>query len=230
MMFLRTGALHALEGNGGRLARRVAVVDFDVHHGNGTEEIARAWHARHRSAGARAASADDRDLFFASIHLADDGAGNGILFYPGTGASDDLHHNIVNVCVPPMWSGTAGGGGGKSIRSSAVGTRARVSTKRNRDDDLDGSGIGLAAAKAAAEAAAAAAAAVAAAVPSGGRGEWMQRLRDRVLPPLRAFNPDLVIISAGFDAANHDVGNQGVNRQGHRLAGVNLQVPQTLKP
>jgi acetoin utilization deacetylase AcuC-like enzyme len=34
----------------------VAVVDFDVHHGNGTEEIARAWHARHRKAGARAAS------------------------------------------------------------------------------------------------------------------------------------------------------------------------------
>ena len=35
------GALHALEGNGGRLAKRVAVVDFDVHHGNGTEACVR---------------------------------------------------------------------------------------------------------------------------------------------------------------------------------------------
>ena len=81
------------------------MVDFDVHHGNGTEEIARAWHAKHRKAGARAASgADDSDLFFASIHLADDGAASSIEFYPGTGTRDDLHHNIVNVCVPPMWT------------------------------------------------------------------------------------------------------------------------------
>ena len=30
--------------------------------------------------------------------------------------------------------------------------------------------------------------------------------------PIRAFRPDLLIISAGFDAANHDVGNAGVDR------------------
>jgi len=30
-------------------------------------------------------------------------------------------------------------------------------------------------------------------------------LRERVLPALRAFKPDLLIISAGFDAANSDV-------------------------
>ena len=224
LSILFAGALHALEGNGGRLARRVAVVDFDVHHGNGTEEIARAWHARHRKAGARAASgASDSDLFFASIHLADDGASTGIEFYPGTGVVDDLHHNIVNVCVPPMWTGVAGGsaGGGKTIRASPVGTRARVSVKRNRDDELDGTGAGLAAAKAAA--AAASAAAAAAAQANGGRAEWMKRLRERILPPLRAFRPDLLIISAGFDAANHDVGNQGVDRRGQRLGGVNLQ-------
>ena len=47
-------------------------------------------------------------------------------------------------------------------------------------------------------------------VLAGGREEWMARLRERVLPPIRAFNrPDLLIISAGFDAANHDVGNAG---------------------
>ena len=43
------------------------------------------------------------------------------------------------------------------------------------------------------------------AVPAGGRTEWMKMLRERVLPALRAFNPDLLIISAGFDAANSDV-------------------------
>ena len=150
---------------------------------------------------------------FASIHLADDGAGSGIKFYPGTGVADGLHDNVVNVCVPPMWSGNAGSGRAKQ---SPVGTRARVSVKRNRDDDLDGGGAALAAAKAAAEAA------VAAAAPQGGRHEWMRRLKDRILPPLRAFKPDLLIISAGFDAANHDVGNVGVDRRGTRAAGINL--------
>ncbi len=189
-------------------------MDFDVHHGNGTEEIARAWHAKHRKAGARAASgADDSDLFFASIHLADDGAASSIEFYPGTGTRDDLHHNIVNVCVPPMWIG-AGAGGRGSV--SASGGRARSAPKKNRDDELDGSGKSLTSAKVAE-------AAVAAANPHGGRGEWMKRLRERVLPPLRAFKPDLLIISAGFDAANHDVGNMGVDKTGKRLAGINLQ-------
>ena len=67
--------MHALESNGGRLARpRSAVIDFDVHHGNGTEEIARAWHAKRRKARARAvANGDEPDLMFCSIHLADDG-------------------------------------------------------------------------------------------------------------------------------------------------------------
>mgnify|MGYP000436139387 CR=1 FL=1 len=115
------------------------MVDFDVHHGNGTEEIARAWHAAKRRKRARAAStsSNDADLLFASIHLADDGAGSGIEFYPGTGVADGLHDNVVNVCVPPMWSGNAGSGRAKQ---SPVGTRARVSVKRNRDDDLDGGG------------------------------------------------------------------------------------------
>ena len=58
---------------------------------------------------------------------------------------------------------------------------------------------------------------------AGGREEWMARLRERVLPPIRAFRPDLLIISAGFDAANHDVGNAGVDRRGQRLPGADLQ-------
>ena len=206
--------MHALESNGGRLARRVAVIDFDVHHGNGTEEIARAWHAKRRKARARAAaSGDEPDLMFCSIHLADDGQGSGIEFYPGTGVENDLHRNIVNVTVPPMWRGSGDGRGHASAGDG--GGRKRV-PKRNRDDELDGSGASLAAAKVAQATAAAASSA-------GGREEWMARLRERVLPPIRAFRPDLLIISAGFDAANHDVGNAGVDRRGQRLPGVNLQ-------
>ena len=226
------GALHALEGNGGRLARRVAVVDFDVHHGNGTEEIARAWHERHRRSLARAGGAarDDRDVFFASIHLADDGKGSGVEFYPGTGVTSDLHQNVVNVVVPPMWRA-------QENVSDAVGSRKRV-PKRNRDDELDGSGAALTAAKAkekkekeerenVAKEALLSESLVPVPprvgdAPAGGREEWMRRLRERVLPALRAFKPDLLIISAGFDAANHDVGNVGVDRRGRRAGGANL--------
>ena len=224
--------LHALEGNGGRLARRVAVVDFDVHHGNGTEEIARAWHERHRRSLARAGGAarDDRDVFFASIHLADDGKGSGVEFYPGTGVTSDLHQNVVNVVVPPMWRA-------QENVSDAVGSRKRV-PKRNRDDELDGSGAALTAAKAkekkekeerenVAKEALLSESLVPVPprvgdAPAGGREEWMRRLRERVLPALRAFKPDLLIISAGFDAANHDVGNVGVDRRGRRAGGANL--------
>ena len=210
----------------------MAVVDFDVHHGNGTEEIARAWHERHRRSLARAGGAarDDRDVFFASIHLADDGKGSGVEFYPGTGVTSDLHQNVVNVVVPPMWRA-------QENVSDAVGSRKRV-PKRNRDDELDGSGAALTAAKAKEKKEKEERESIAKEAllseslvppsprvgdaPAGGREEWMRRLRERVLPALRAFKPDLLIISAGFDAANHDVGNVGVDRRGRRAGGANL--------
>ena len=93
---------------------RVAVVDFDVHHGNGTQD---AFYGR-------------PELFYASSHQAP--------FYPGTGTSDEtgVAHNIVNVPLP-------------SGCDSAL-FRARI-------------GAGL-------------------------------------LPALRAWAPDFIIVSAGFDA------------------------------
>jgi acetoin utilization deacetylase AcuC-like enzyme len=73
------GALHALEAPE-HLCRRVAIIDIDVHHGNGTEEIVRRF------------DHPDRLLFF-SIHLFDkekkekgstDKSSNGPYeFYPG---------------------------------------------------------------------------------------------------------------------------------------------------
>ncbi|HZU89272.1 MAG TPA: histone deacetylase family protein [Stellaceae bacterium] len=70
------GAKRAREVHG---LGRVAVVDFDVHHGNGTQAI----------------FADDPDLFYASTHQ--------YPLYPGTGvASETGIGNIVNVPLPPM--------------------------------------------------------------------------------------------------------------------------------
>ena len=70
------GALRAREVHG---LDRVAVIDFDVHHGNGTQ----------------AAFESDESLFYASTHQSP--------LYPGTGAARETGvGNIVNVPLPPM--------------------------------------------------------------------------------------------------------------------------------
>jgi len=108
------GALHARAAHG---LDRIAVVDFDVHHGNGTQA---------------AFETDDR-LFYASTHQ--------YPLYPGTGAASETGvGNVVNVPLRPM-------SGSSQFRS----------------------GMSL-----------------------------------RVLPALDAFRPQLVLISAGFDAHRRD--------------------------
>lgn len=76
------GALHALEAHG---LGRVAVIDFDVHHGNGTQTVA---------AGLPA-------LFYGSTHE--------FPFYPGTGDEDErgAAGNIVNAPLPAGADGAA---------------------------------------------------------------------------------------------------------------------------
>src|SRR3984893_6696090 len=70
------GALRAREVHG---LARVAVVDFDVHHGNGTQ----------------AAFETDGSLFYASTHQ--------YPLYPGTGAASETGvGNVVNVPLRPM--------------------------------------------------------------------------------------------------------------------------------
>ncbi|MBT28050.1 MAG: hypothetical protein CMO01_00205 [Thalassobius sp.] len=68
---------------------RVAVLDFDLHHGNGTQDILH----------------DERDIFFASTHQ------DGI--YPGTGAASETgaHGQVMNVPLPR-------GSGGKVMREA----------------------------------------------------------------------------------------------------------------
>lgn len=85
-------AFHARAAHG---YERIAVIDFDVHHGNGTQDI--FW--------------DDPGLFFASTHQ--------YPHYPGTGAADErgAHNNIVNVPLPP---GTDGGGFRKAFEREVL--------------------------------------------------------------------------------------------------------------
>jgi len=108
------GALHARAAHG---AGRIAIVDFDVHHGNGTQ----------------AAFQSDPSVLFASTHE--------YPLYPGTGAADERGvGNIYNVPLAPM--------------SGSVEFRAGI-----------------------------------------------ERV---VLPALEAFQPDLILVSAGFDAHARD--------------------------
>jgi acetoin utilization deacetylase AcuC-like enzyme len=111
---IAVAAHHARAAHG---AERVAVVDFDVHHGNGTQDI--FW--------------SDKDLFFASTHQ--------MPLYPGTGAVNET--GVGNICNAPLRPG----------------------------DD----------------------------------GEpFREAFESRILPALKSFGPDLVLISAGFDAHRDD--------------------------
>jgi acetoin utilization deacetylase AcuC-like enzyme len=108
-------ARHAQAAHG---AERVAIVDFDVHHGNGTQDIFWA----------------DGSVLYCSIHQAP--------FYPGTGGRNESgeHGTVVNA---PLLAGSSG-------------------------------------------------------------DAFQEALIDRILPRLRSFGPDILLISAGFDAHERD--------------------------
>ncbi len=70
------GAHYARQRHG---AERVLIVDWDVHHGNGTQALVE----------------EERDIRFVSMHQWP--------WYPGTGAADDRgpHHSVWNLPMPP---------------------------------------------------------------------------------------------------------------------------------
>jgi acetoin utilization deacetylase AcuC-like enzyme len=111
-------ARHALDALG---LERVFVLDWDVHHGNGTNDIFSA----------------SREVLFASIHQ--------YPWYPGTGPLTDVG-----------------------------------------SDEGEGFSINLP-------------------VPSGsGEDVWLSLVEHVVVPAARAFDPQLVLVSAGFDAHRDD--------------------------
>lgn len=109
------GAMRALEHHG---LSRVAVLDFDVHHGNGTQDI--LW--------------DEARALFASSHQ--------MPLYPGTGHvyETGAHDNVINAPLAPMTGGV----------------------------------------------------------------EMRRAWEGEILPAVADFRPELVIVSAGFDAAAED--------------------------
>ncbi|MCA8929224.1 MAG: histone deacetylase family protein [Alphaproteobacteria bacterium] len=98
---------------------RVAVVDFDVHHGNGTQ--ASFW--------------DEPSLFYASTHQ--------MPLYPGSGRASERGANGRNICNVPL-------------------------------------------------------------APGSGSAAFREAISRGVLPALRAFAPELILVSAGFDAHARD--------------------------
>ncbi|MCP5086919.1 MAG: histone deacetylase family protein [Rhodobacteraceae bacterium] len=74
-------AKHALDNHG---LSRVAIVDFDVHHGNGTQDL--VW--------------NDKRILFCSTHQ--------MPLYPGSGAAHEAgaHQNVVNVPLKPYADGS----------------------------------------------------------------------------------------------------------------------------
>lgn len=128
---------------------------------------------------------DAADVFFASVH----GFGGG--FYPGTGATGDTGAGAQGggwaaaaaaraewaqdgVVDPPPHHGGGGGGGQGGGKAPRCGPRVV---------DVGMQGVG----------------------PRAGRGAaWRRVWAGRVLPHLAAFAPDLVLVSAGFDAHAKD--------------------------
>ena len=108
-------AFHALEKHG---AERVAIIDFDVHHGNGTQDL--VW--------------NDRRILFVSSHQ--------MPLFPGTGAATETgaHHNVLNYPLPEGCSTS-------TLQAAYDGT---------------------------------------------------------IFPAIDAFEPDIILISAGFDAHKSD--------------------------
>jgi acetoin utilization deacetylase AcuC-like enzyme len=116
--FFNNAAIAARHAQAVHGVERVAIVDFDVHHGNGTQDI--FW--------------SDRSVMYASTHQ--------MPLYPGTGALNECgeHNQIVNA---PLRAGD----GGEAFREA---------------------------------------------------------FEQAILPRVQGFGPDLVIISAGFDAHYRD--------------------------
>jgi acetoin utilization deacetylase AcuC-like enzyme len=133
---IAVGAHHAIAAHG---LERVAIIDFDVHHGNGTQDIFAA----------------DPRVLYASSHQWP--------LYPGTGAASE--HGVGNIVNAPLASGS-------------------------------------------------------------GSDDFRAAYREVVLPAVEAFAPQLVMISAGFDAhrldplANLDLDDEDYGWVTERLVGI----------
>jgi acetoin utilization deacetylase AcuC-like enzyme len=109
--------------------RRIAILDWDVHHGNGTEHLV----------------ANDDSILFVSLHRWP--------FYPGTGGPEDQGPTTVNIPLPA----------------------------------------------------------------GAGDADYVEAMERKALPAIAAFEPELLLVSAGYDAAAGDpLGGMRVTDDGFR--------------
>lgn len=222
------GAMYALSNEiHGPKCERVAIIDIDVHHGNGTEAIVRQCD-------------DPARLFFFSVHLYDNEKkkSNPFKFYPGTGDEDDVAHNVINVPIAPMWKDKTSKPKASPTNSvidrqhntrhksrlNVVGKSINNDTKNGSENDLSPSvsshdfetqsisELSEAQSKHTSPSY----------IYGFGREAYRKAIQQRLLPALRAFNPDLILISTGLDAAKDDVGNARHFRNGKQFQGINL--------
>jgi len=187
--------------------KKIAIVDFDVHHGNGTEEIIRNLVPNVDKAMVRTPFAmgelvspryrpwldegDVNDIFFASTHgygprgsdFAD--APQGGWFYPASGKThiSDAIMNPTMVETPSL----------TDFLSSQTWTRMGEDSRLNCCKIIN-CGLGLPDRET---------------IPGMQRLELRDNYRTKILPRLREFDPDIVFISAGFDAHKKDTMNFG---------------------
>lgn len=187
--------------------RKIAIIDFDVHHGNGTEEIIRQLVPAVEKTVVRTPFAvgelgapryrpwldetDIHNVFFASTHgygprgleFADTPQGG--WFYPASGKTftSDAIKNPAMVEAPNL----------TDFLLSQTWTRMGEEVKSNCCKILN-CGLGLPGRDA---------------IPGMQRLEVRDTYRQLILPHLREFDPDIIFISAGFDAHKKDSMNFG---------------------
>jgi acetoin utilization deacetylase AcuC-like enzyme len=244
------GAMYALAEHKD-VCQRVAIVDIDVHHGNGTEEIVRKCN-------------DPSTLFFFSIHLFDNDEVTAqqskkknhqiYKFYPGTGSSDDLAMNIINVPIMPLWKdlshiqAKASEPKTHNTRKKLRSNTSMALSENTNDDSSEPSTPRINSAATSSSRNSDGESSTATTVQQQqqlhqhsststmvpmttaiagtiltlpGRIAYRQAIQSRLLPSLRAFNPNLILISAGFDASSGDVGNARHEKDRERM-GIDL--------
>jgi acetoin utilization deacetylase AcuC-like enzyme len=206
---LNNAAIAAVYGRVRWGLERVAVVDIDVHFGNGTAELLRG----------------DPRAFFASVHMiygeGNDGSDEaeagkaGAGFYPALLGVTEVTDNYVSVGVYPPSDEGPGRLPGRSASSASIGSThsahsAHSTQSANKpDEEMDVEEVGVASATRA-TAAAAAAAASSGSAGAGGAGSFVgmegfrRALSEVIIPQMERFNPQLLIISAGFDGYHSD--------------------------
>jgi len=157
------GALHALETH---KMKKVAIIDFDVHHGNGTENIIMERMKKYQGSNS---------IFFCSTHLYE--VTPQYEFYPGSGQQDNLRHNVINCPIQPLWN---------FRRESARGASSTYAKPRSPTSGVPTK-------------------------EKTGRADFRSQMLKRVLPALRAYAPELILVSAGFDGAERDLGCRRVD-------------------